>query len=274
MSQTEDIAATPPCPDMELISTSGARYLLHRGRDMINQQLMSGHAWEPFTQLVARLFLGDTPNPVVVDVGANLGAFAVPLALHIQARGGHLIAFEAQRMVYYQLCANLLLNGLENAQVHHLAIGDRDGQIAVPVLDYGQESNIGSLSLDPGIRHMQGSLSTLSNRSEQVALRRLDALGLPPASLVKIDVEGMELEVLRGARDWLIASGYPPLLFEVWGDHMEAYRDKKALLMAFVSETLGYDIDMIGELAVAQHPTRAMFRIEGTGKSIRFHPLA
>jgi hypothetical protein len=120
---------------------------------------------------------------------------------------------------------------------------------------------------------MQGTVSTLSQRSEAVAMRRLDGLGLPAASLVKIDVEGMELEVLEGAREWLSQSGHPPLLFEVWGDYLQGYREKKERLMRFVNETLGYAVELLGELAVAQHPERAMLRIEREGKQIRFSPM-
>jgi len=266
--------AIPALPDMELSATAEGRYLLYQGRDMINTCLRSGKPWEPFTQIIARLLTDRAADPVVIDVGANLGAFAVPLARHIKARGGRLHAFEAQRMVFYQLCANLLLNGLDNAQAHNLAIGNHAGQIEVPVLDLGQERNIGSLSLDPEIRRMQGTLSTLTQRSEPVRLVRLDSLDLPPAALVKIDVEGMEIEVLEGARDWLAATGYPPLLYEVWGDYLAGYIEKKARLMAYVTETLGYGVDLIGELAIAQHPSRQLFRIERDGKQIRFHPVS
>jgi FkbM family methyltransferase len=164
--------AIPAQPDMELSAAAEGRYLLYQGRDMINTCLRSGKPWEPFTQAIARLLVERTPNALVVDVGANLGAFAVPLARHIKGRGGRLHAFEAQRMVYYQLCANLLLNGLDNAHAHHLAIGNHAGQIDVPVLDLGQERNIGSLSLDPEIRRMQGTLSTLSKRQRVVKVRR------------------------------------------------------------------------------------------------------
>lgn len=265
--------AIPAQPDMELSATAEGRYLLYQGRDMINTCLRSGKPWEPFTQIIARLLTDRAADPVVIDVGANLGAFAVPLARHIKARGGQLHAFEAQRMVYYQLCANLLLNGLDNAHAHHLAIGNHAGQIDVPVLNLGQERNIGSLSLDPEIRRMQGTLSTLTKRSEPVRLARLDSLDLPPAALVKIDVEGMEIEVLEGARDWLAASAFPPLLYEVWGDYLVGYKEKKARLMAYVAETLGYRIDLIGELAIAQHPSRTLLRIEREDKQIRIHPL-
>ena len=258
---------------MKLVESQSGHYLLHDGLDIINTRLMQGKPWEPLTQSVARLFVDRADKPVVVDVGANLGAFAVPLGGHIQKRGGTLHAFEAQRMVYYQLCANLLLNGLGNCFAHHFAIGRETGRIDVPVLDLSRERNIGSLSLDPTIRKMQGTLSTLSNHSESVAMRPLDSLDLPKASLVKIDVEGMELDVLQGAQNWLRQSGYPPLLFEVWGDYMPGYIEKRERLKAFVRTELGYHIDQLGELAVAQHPSRMAFRIEQDDRQIRFVPL-
>ncbi len=259
---------------MILADTDSGRYLLHAGDDMINTRLRQGKPWEPLTQAVAKLLLKDRPKPVVVDIGANLGAFAIPVGRLIQPVGGLLHAFEAQRMVYYQLCANLLLNGLDNCFAHHQAVGSSTGFIDVPVLDLDKERNIGALSLDPAIRAMQGTVSTLSGRTEPVPMRPLDSMDLPPADLVKIDVEGMELEVVQGGAGWLASSGYPPMLFEVWGDYMPGYLDKRQALMDLVGKELGYHITVLGELAVAQHATRKAYEIHKEDGKVRFVPVA
>ena len=258
-----------------LQNVAGSRYLLHGGPDLINRYLRNGQVWEARTLRLAQALLAGVAQPVVVDVGANLGAFAVPMGRWVGARGGRLLAFEPQRLVYYQLCANLFLNGLAHCEAHHLAVGDRAGWVDVPQLDLATEGNLGGLSLDAGIRVFQRGITSTARRSERVRLVTLDEMNLPLAHLVKIDVEGMELEVLRGAQQWLSRCGLPPLLFEVWGEKMEAYRDKRALLLRWVRETLGYEVSLLGELCVAQHPSRKRFEISlNRDRSVSMNPVS
>lgn len=267
----------PPAAEWKLglHAVGTVNYLLQHGPDMINRCLRSGKPWEPGTLQIAQLLLGGVHAPVVVDVGANLGAFAVPMGQWLAAREGRLFAFEPQRLVYYQLCANLYINRLPHCVAHLLAVGARAGQIDVPVLDVASERNIGSLSLDPAIRQMQGTLSSRPTRSESVPMVTLDDFGLPSAHLVKIDVEGLELEVLTGAARWLESSGWPVLLFEVWGDYLPAYREKRERLLAFVQAQLGYQVFMMGELCIAQHSSRLRYDItRDSDQRVHFRPLA
>jgi len=241
-------------------------FVLTTGPDMINTHLRQGKEWEPGTLQLARILLEGIEQPVVLDIGANLGAWSVPIGEYIKAAGGRLYAFEPQRQVFYQLCANFLVNRLTNCHANHMAIGDHDGTIDVPVLDVTSEENIGSLSLDPNIRAQQHTLSSVIKDTETVRIARLDTLALPAPNLIKIDVEGLELEVLNGARKWLAQSQFPPLLFEVWGNYMKGLIGKRDRLMNTVHKALGYETETVEELCIAQHPAHkriAIKRIEG-----------
>lgn len=128
------------------------------------------------------------PGMTVVEAGANIGAHTVPIAQRVGPQG-RVLAFEPQRSVFQTLCANLALNGLEQVEPHWAGVGNADGVISVPRLDSTQPQNFGGLSIggpQPG---------------EGVRLVRLDSFDLPACHLLKVDVEGMELDVLRGAAD-------------------------------------------------------------------------
>ncbi|MGE4079464.1 MAG: FkbM family methyltransferase [Reyranella sp.] len=128
------------------------------------------------------------PGMTVVEAGANIGVHTLAIAQGV-GPSGRVLAFEPQRSVFQILCANLALNGLEQVEPHWAAMGNVDGVIAVPRLDSARQQNFGGLALD---RQQTG---------DSVRLVRVDSLGLPACHLVKVDVEGMELDVLRGAAD-------------------------------------------------------------------------
>ena len=128
------------------------------------------------------------PGMTVVEAGANVGAHTLAIARQVGPTG-RLLAFEPQRSVFQMLCANLALNGLEQVEPHWAAAGSTDGTIPVPRLDSSRLQNFGGLTLG---RKQAG---------DSVRLVRLDSLGLPACHLIKLDVEGMELDVLLGATD-------------------------------------------------------------------------
>ena len=140
------------------------------------------------------------PGITVVDVGANIGTHTVPFAKAVGESGG-VVAFEPQRLVFQMLCANVALNSLSNVRAFQYAVGEEQDTIVVPQLDLTQPHNLGGVEL--------GSHAT----GEQVAMIRLDDMELPVCHLLKIDVEGMELAVLKGGKE-LIERCKPVLYVE------------------------------------------------------------
>jgi FkbM family methyltransferase len=246
-----------PKVTVDIFDTSGERYLLHSGPDLINQTLKTA-AWEPATQQIAKLFLDTMREPTVLDIGGNLGAFTVPIGRYIQNFGGTLHAFEPQRMLYYQLCGNIFVNQLSNCRAHHLALGAEEGTIDVPQLQLGEHSNLGALSLDRKLADRARNAKTF----EPVPLKTLDALNLPPADLIKIDIEGMELPVLQGGRAYLERSGWPVMLLEVWGPQYPTLKPWSDALLDYVRQDLGYECQILGELGIAQHPVNMPLLIQ------------
>lgn len=160
------------------------------------------------------------PGDVVVEAGANIGAHTVGLAKRVGTTG-RVIAFEPQRLAFQALCANVALNSLANVDCHWAALGERRGTIAVPELDPSRPANFGGLSLAGATKGRRVPCLTLD-----------ELLGVPRVKLVKVDVEGMEADVLRGGAAFI--GRFKPHLY-VENDRVE----KSEALMRLI-DGMGY----------------------------------
>lgn len=128
------------------------------------------------------------PGDVCIDVGANIGAFTLPLALAV-GKHGAVLAFEPDAGRARRLLDNIRLAGVENVSVEQVAVGAQPG---TAVLHAGPPENTGAASL-----HRRPDTGTTA----RVDVIRL-ADRVPPhhltRAIVKIDVEGYEAEVLQG----------------------------------------------------------------------------
>lgn len=241
-------------PRIARVDCDGFDFSLFATDDFISQAVFRSGTWEPMVSAVSTLLLRGLDAPVVIDVGANIGLFAVPVASRISAAGGKLIAIEAQRIVFQQLCGNVFANRLDNVWAYHQAVGAQVGAIDLPTIDYSKARNIGGFSLDEGLQRLRGLEDGIDrSRTESIAMTTLDALAIDGrVRLVKIDVEGMEIDVLRGARQMLAANGFPPILFEAW-EHEAFAEQRQALFDEFGS--LDYQVTRLGgDNFLAQHP--------------------
>jgi len=130
------------------------------------------------------------PGMTAIDVGANIGCHTVFMSKKLGPTG-RLHAFEPQRIVYQALVANLALNAIENTQTYQCGVGQKNDIITVPRVNYEAGGNFGGLAL--------GSF----DQGDQVPLRSIDSLELSACHFIKIDVEGMETEALKGAKQTL-----------------------------------------------------------------------
>lgn len=124
---------------------------------------------------------------IVLDIGANIGVLTRLFA----ARAGHVHAFEPAPRALALLRANTA--GLDNVTIHAMAIGDQVGTVR-----FAEREALDMSSID-------------ENGGIEVAVTTIDALDLSP-DFIKIDVEGFEESVLRGAKKTL--SNGPIVMFE------------------------------------------------------------
>ena len=157
---------------------------------------------------------------VIYDIGAYHGI----LTLYFASRAAQVIAWEPNEANHARLIENIRLNNLTNVAVRKLAVGSR--------------SRPGTLTYDPS---MAGGGSVLTHAAgtvtQAVNITTLDsdvaAASLPAPDLIKIDVEGSELEVLEGARSTL-AAHHPALFLEMHGETMREKTCKAVAIVEFL----------------------------------------
>jgi FkbM family methyltransferase len=251
-------------PSMDVVDTAIGKFLLFAGNDLISSQLRATGRWEPINGGLAKILLAQSPlgKAVVVDAGANLGAFTIPLGREVSPEiAFH--CFEMQRIVFYQLCGNIVLNQQPNIYAHHIGLGQANGWIDVPVPDYTRESNIGAVSASAEIRRLRNEHATDREKGEfdRVEFRTLDSFDYADLRLLKIDVEGMELDVLLGAKKTLHRSQHPPILLELWNTKKRPqFSEKVAGVLSCLSE-LGYSHQIFGDSCLAQFPGRPQLKL-------------
>ncbi|WP_446904670.1 FkbM family methyltransferase [Burkholderia sp. YIM B11467] len=142
---------------------------------------------------------------IAVDGGANAGLVCVPIAHRLRERGGRVYAFEPQRTLFQALGGTVALNQLDNLHLLNMGLASANGTMKVPEVDYGQDADFGQVSLVDA--HAAGGTPT--------PVVRLDSLGLPRLDFLKLDIEGMEIDALHGARQ-LIETHLPWCWIEYW----------------------------------------------------------
>jgi len=148
------------------------------------------------------------PSMTFYDVGANIGSHTIALS----KKFGNQItirAFEAQRQIYYILCGNVAINGLDNVICEHLAVSNTsDKTIDIALPDYNTVNNFGGVELiKPKYSDNQNMIKP---NSESVVTCTLDSFD-EPVDFIKMDVEGMEHLALVGAKNLL--TKYRPICF-------------------------------------------------------------
>jgi FkbM family methyltransferase len=235
-------------PNCELVKVDGTQFLVFKGNDLISNHLKKALYEDDLHQLALKLLL-DKPNGKVLDIGANLGTFCIPLAQKIPQLNFH--AFEPQRIVSYQLGANVIINSLDNVFINSNALSDKYDVLNPIMPDYSVEGNIGAFSIDAEVRKNDYECSS-RGVIQEIVTYPLDDFVFTDVKLIKIDVEGHELEVLKGAIDTIEQNNYPPIIFEAW-TWKPWYQKKRKSLLDYL-EGLGYKIEQLGENNLAQHP--------------------
>ena len=252
-------------PRVDLIKEEEWMWLLLKNNDHITEFIRKHGYWGRTESSIAKAFLMNRENTHVLDIGANLGGFSLPIGHFINKLGGKIYSFEPQRIVFQQLCANIFINRLDNVHTYNLALGDEDCEIAFPELNMWESQNVGGFSISQEIRENLISEvdanQSFSNRETNniftVSQRKLDSMHFDFAvNLIKVDVEGYEYEFFIGAQDTIIRSNYPPIIFELWEG--KSWYEEKAQRTKQILSDLGYGFAQFGREVLAQNPKHAV----------------
>jgi FkbM family methyltransferase len=209
----------PPPAGFHAELPNGGRVFLHHREDIGLVVLMSGGFERAETEFAVEQA---RPGTVAIDVGANVGMFTVPLALAV-GPSGRVLTIEPSPDNVERLESNLELNGLENVVVEPIAVGDKAGNL---VLQLASDPGFHSTAEIAESRAVDESLVVRAETLDQVWLRA----HAPAVSFIKIDTEGSEDAVLRGAEQ-ILQTCQPVLLVEAKSD--ERVRELDSLLGRF-----------------------------------------
>ena len=230
--------AYPPDPVTLQLRDGVSRIQIRDCREYIQRNIyFLGYYEVRETRMVSRLL---RPGDTFVDVGANIGWYTL-LAANQIGPNGKVFAFEPSRVVFGHLMHNVRLNNLSQVVTERLALADRSGVVQLRV----------AAGRGPGTGSILPAGATDGDATEEVQTVRFDDYcrthHLESVRLVKIDVEGAELMVLRGMREALERRAIQYLIIEVADSRLRSVGDSSKALLDLL-QGYGYTLSHIGIL--------------------------
>lgn len=205
--------------------SDGSTVCLPRGSQMTWSLAATGYWDRHIIELLTRYI---EPGTLALDIGASLGLWTLPLARVVRSNGGRLWCFEPNPENLAWLEANIDRNYLGSvAEVHEVALGSWQGTAQLGYREFGG-GNAALVDADAG-------------NTVEVPVVRIDDLDFPQrVSFMKMDVEGFELEVLRGARA-LIHRDRPAIFGEFNATWLRMRDEDLAAELSSIA-ALGYEV--------------------------------
>ena len=214
----------------------------------IGQAFAQGRYWN--VELLSIMRQHRICNRSMLDIGAYIGSSSLLMMELLEPERGVVHAFEP---TYFDgLRRNICENGYQERIIaHRCGLASVEGDVPSARPDMRQKANYGGQHLlvlhdESDVRRKLCARSDLAE--ESVPLRRLDSFDLRDIGFVKLDVEGMELEVLKGGVETLRNSNYPPIYVEIWEvecwrrNHADYYARNRYETVAFLMG-LGYVLE-------------------------------
>lgn len=205
-------------------------------REVIDSEMFYCGSREPKTSRTLELICD--PSDVVIDIGANVGSHALPMA-KLVGPSGRVYAFEPVPWAMDKLKRNASLNGFSNIVTEQVALSDENlGHVD---MEFRASFKIGSAigvddkgRIDKGwwqeCDHVSTEMRTLDSYVTGHDIRRVD--------LIKLDVDGFEGKVIRGARETL--SRFKPVIIMELAPAWVEMRGDSCIAIAMQLRDMGY----------------------------------
>jgi len=213
---------------------NGAK-LRFRNVDQIGRALYFNRNFE--NNIVTHIVNNIHENDVVIDIGANIGYYTIQFAKKTSSKG-KVLAIEPNPTMYKELLYNIKLNNYNNILLDDSALNDQKGSADFYIPRIGKE---GHASLFPNVsfevsEKIKVNLDTLDDILDKYQINKVD--------LIKIDVEGAELSIFKGAKKLLSSKFKPKIYFECSEITCEAFGHNVIDVLKFLDD-LDYLIKQI-----------------------------
>jgi len=203
------------------VPTLGAFYV-DLPQDTIKGTLKAGNVWEPNIVELIKEYAKE--GSVAVDLGSHIGTHLLSMSQAV-GKNGLVVGFEPQMKIFSELIMNMQLNQCSNVRAYRCAVGRNFDQVQMNI---PYSSNEGGASIGRG-----GDIAKLIP---------LDSLQLCNVSIIKIDVEGYEDEVLAGAVQ-TIRDNHPYIIIELMDSNEEQVNKRDATIKNL--EEMGYTLQKL-----------------------------
>jgi FkbM family methyltransferase len=195
---------------------------------------------------VAEVIKALHPGAVFVDAGAHIGRYSLMAADRV-GETGVVLAIEPDAGNFSLLCENMSLNRLTCIRARNLALGRENGTAELTCADDSATNTL----YPEWLSILQPGDNSSTRPHQTVTVRRLDTLlqeeQLEKADLLKIDVEGAEMDVLEGARESLERRRIRAILCEVHQPIVQLFD-----LVIYLGR-LGYKVEDLGHSEIYAH---------------------
>jgi FkbM family methyltransferase len=176
----------------QIIKTKHGQMIVNSHDKGISQSLLLKGEWAENELALTKEYA----RGVVLDVGANIGTHTLTYA----KTADMVYAFEPQPFMFDMLCTNLLLNNVLNVTPIQCALGPADGITTMNIHDPREDNSPAGEGVGKG--------------NSTVSMHKLDSLAIGKVDFIKMDIEGYELEALKGMTNTL-AQYHPVVYIEI-----------------------------------------------------------
>ena len=255
--------------DLKLIMPYGETQSIVPPLDGVISTLLVEHSYHEKNQLDKACRFLDSEF-AVLDIGANVGFWTLPLAKALSKSASNVFAFEPTPASLATLRINIAINQLTNVMVNPVGLSDSAATLSLSVFDaYGTSSGWNTFA---ALANNAGTPS----KTVEAEVRPLDDWwienGSPLCGFIKIDVEGFETNVLKGGQAFFASHARQPHFFglmEFNGPALEQAGTSSVALFDALTE-LGFEVFHLLDVT-AKAATRSEFG-PATSENVLFAP--